>query len=109
MRLNVSFRLMYVPTSENEADAPSRRLKNMDCKLHLDIWEGVQREFGGPLGHSCDLVAFDSNAMTDQEDVPLRHFTLHPSPQSCGVNIFTQDLSSEARILKHPYVFCPTP
>ena len=107
MKLNTSLHLVYIPTSENEADAPSRRLTNMDCKLHPDIWERVQREFGGPQGHTCDLMALDSNAMTDQEGVLLTHFIPHPSPQSCGVNIFAQDLSSGAPFLKHPYVFPP--
>ena len=50
-------------------------------------------------------MALDSNAMTDQDGALLPHFTPYPSPQSCGVNIFAQDLSSGAPFLKHPYVF----
>ena len=107
MKLNISLHLVYIPTSENEADAPSRRLTSMDCKLHPDVWERVQRDFGGPQGHTCDLMALDSNAMTDQDGALLPHFTPYPSPQSCGVNIFAQDLSSGAPFLKHPYVFPP--
>ena len=57
MKLNISLHLVYIPTSENEADAPSRRLTSMDCKLHPDVWERVQRDFGGPQGHTCDLMA----------------------------------------------------
>ena len=98
---------MYIPTSENEADAPSCQLTSMDCKLHPDVWERVQRDFGGPQGHTCDLMALDSNAMTDQDGALLPHFTPYPSPQSCGVNIFAQDLSSGAPFLTHPYVFPP--
>ena len=79
----------------------------MDCKLHPDIWERVQRAFGGLQRHTCDLMALDSNAMTDQEGVLLPHFTSHSSPQSRGVNIFAQDLSSGAPFLQHPYVFPP--
>ena len=52
-------------------------------------------------------MALDSNAMTDQDGDLLPHFTPYPSPQSCGVNIFAQDLSSGAPFLKHPYVFPP--
>ena len=37
----------------------------------------------------------------------LPHFTPHPSPQSCGVNFFAQDLSSGAPFLEYPYVFPP--
>ena len=36
-----------------------------------------------------------------------RIFTPHPSPQSCGVNFFAQDLSSGAPFLEYPYVFPP--
>ena len=57
MKLNISLHLVYIPTSQNEADAPSRRLTSMDCKLHPDVWERVQRDFGGPQGHTCDLMA----------------------------------------------------
>ena len=67
MKLNSSLHLVYIPTSENEAGAPSRPLKSIDCKLHPDIWERVQRDFGAPQGHSCDSMALDSNAMTDQD------------------------------------------
>ena len=91
MKLNTSLHLVYIPTSKNEADAPSRRLTNMDCKLHLDIWERVQREFGGRPTRT-DLMALDSDTLTDQDGVLLPHFTPHTSPQSCGVNIFAQDL-----------------
>ena len=79
MKLNTSFYLVYIPTSENEADAPSHRLTNMDCKLHPDIWGRVQRKFGGPQGHTCDVMALESNAMADQEGVLLSHFTPHTS------------------------------
>ena len=96
MKLNISLHLVYIPTSENEADAPSRRLTSMDCKLQPDVWEKVQRDFGGPQGHTCDLMALDSNAMTDQDGALLPHFTPYLSPQSCG-----------APFLKHPYVFPP--
>ena len=79
MKLNTSFYWVYIPTSQNEADAPSRWLTNMDCKLHPDIWGRVQRKFGGSQGHTCDAMALDSNAMADQEGVLLSHFTPHTS------------------------------
>ena len=82
-------------------------LTPFDCKLHLDVWERVQQEFGGPKVHTCDLMALDSNAMTNQQGVPLPHFTLHPSPQSRGVNIFAQNITRVAPFLEYPYVFPP--
>ena len=88
------------------ADAPSRRL-TPDCKLHPKLWQRVHQEFCGPKGHTCELMALDSNAMTEQDGSLLPHFTPHPSLQSCGVNFFAQDLSSGAPLPEYPYVFPP--
>ena len=106
-KINIALHLTYITSKENEADAPSRRLTTLDCKLHPKLWQRVQQEFGGPKGHTCDLMALDSNAKTDPDGSLLPHFTPHPSPQSCGVNFFTQDLSSGAPFLEYPYVFPP--
>ena len=70
-KLNISLHLSFIPTNENEADAPSRRLTTLDCKLHPDMWAKVQKEFGGQKGHTCDLMALDSNVMTDRDGSPL--------------------------------------
>ena len=66
-KLNIALHLTYITSKENDADAPSRRLTTLDCKLHPQLWQRVQQEFGGPKGHTCDLMALDSNAMTDQD------------------------------------------
>ena len=95
-KLNISLHLSFIPTSENEADVPSRPLTTRDCKLRPDIWAEVQEEFGGLRGYTCDLKALDSDVMTDRDGSPLPQFTPHPSPQSYGVNVFAQDLSNEA-------------
>lgn len=55
MRLNLSLHLFYVPSSENPADAPSRRMSSADSKLHPAIWDVVPREFGGTQGRTIDL------------------------------------------------------
>jgi len=72
------------------------------------LWEIVQREFGGREGHSCDLMALDSNAMRDVHENLLPHFTPIPSPGSSGVNLFTQDLVSHGVLMTRPYVFLPS-
>ena len=58
-KLNNALHLMCVPSKENQADAPSRRPTTLDCKLHPRLWHRVQKEFGGPKGHTCDLMALD--------------------------------------------------
>ena len=105
--LHVSTCLDYVPTKENPADQPSRRLSSLDSTLTPKIWNLVQTEFGTELGHSCDLMALDSNSMKDYSGNPLPHFTPYPSPDSLGVNFFAQDLSSHSSHLQRPYVFPP--
>ena len=71
------------------------------------LWQIVQKEFGGREGHTCDLMALDSNSMTDAHGYSLPHFTPIPSPGSSGVNLFTQDLASLGALMARPYVFPP--
>lgn len=85
MTLNISLHSMYVSTTQNPADAPSRSVFSLDCTLHPDLWRNVQREFSGLTGHTCDLMALDSNAIVDLQRNPLPHFTRHSTPASgCG-------------------------
>ena len=69
MDLNILLHMLYVPSQENPADAPSRRLSSLDYTLASEIWNEIELTFGGGQGHSCDLMALDSNAMSDR----LRH------------------------------------
>ena len=64
--LNVSLRLSYISTNDNPADSHSRHLSTMDSKLCPALWKVVEQEFGGPTGHTCDLMALNSNAMKDK-------------------------------------------
>ena len=64
-KLNMTLHLTYITSKENEADVPSRCLTTLDCKLH-------------PKSHTCDLMALDSNAMTDQDGSLLPHFYAPP-------------------------------
>ena len=106
-KLNIPLHRSFIPTSENEADAPSRRLTTLDCKLRPDIWAKVQEKFAGLRGCTRDLKALDSDVMTDRDGSPLPQFSPHPSPQSCGVNVFAQDLSNDASFLDLPYNLSP--
>lgn len=78
MDLNILLHMLYVPSQENPADAPSRRLSSLDYTLASEIWNEVQLRLGGEQGHSCDLMALDSNAMSDRLGRPLPHFTPYP-------------------------------
>ena len=75
MDLNILLHMLYVPSQENPADTPCRRLSPFDYTLASEIWNEVQLRFGGGQGHSCDLMALDSNAMSDRLGHPLPHVT----------------------------------
>ena len=106
-KLSLSLHVSCIPTGQNPADAPSRHLSHSDSKLSDGLWQIVQKEFGGREGHTCDLMALDSNSMKDAHGYSLPHFTLIPSPGSSGVNLFTQDLASLGALMARPYVFPP--
>ena len=89
---NIQINLTHVPSSENPADGPSRRLSRLDSRLTRKAWERVEKVFGGPGGHSFDLMSLDSNVMLGRNGSPLPYFSPHPIPQSAGVNLFSQNL-----------------
>ena len=103
---NIQLNLQYLPSQENQADAPSRRLSPLDVKLSVTAFAAVDQAFGGSGGHSFDLMALDSNAPMGRNGIPLPHFTPFLSPCSAGVNLFCQDLRSVSQ-MSNPYVFPP--
>ena len=102
--LNCDLHLTYIPSAENPADEPSRKLSPSDAMLAPELWEQVER-WHGP--HSFDLMALDSNAPRDQAGSPLPHFSPYPLPLSTGVNMFGQQLSATENYYCFP-PFCMT-
>ena len=111
MSLNLHLSVLYVPSRENPADHPSRRLSPADSKLAQHLWLRLQSHpcFGGSDGHSVDLMALDSNAQSDGDGAILPHFTPYPTPLSSGVDFFGQDYSQSflKPLLCNPYIFPP--
>lgn len=93
MVLNILLHMLYVPSQEIPVDAPCLILSSLDYTLASEFWNRVQLTFRGGQGHSCDLMALYSNAMSDRLAHPLPHFTPHPSPGSIRVILFAQDLT----------------
>ena len=100
---NMALTLDYIPSAENPADKPSRRLSKSDSTLTSLAWCRVQQFCGGPSGHTIDLMALDANAECDANLQPLRHFTPVPSPKSLGCDVFAQKL----QVGENYYVFPP--
>ncbi len=90
----------YVPSSENPADFPSRKVSDIDCMLSERAWEPVERLFGP---HTFDLMSLDSNCQRHGKGQCLPHFTPCASPSSSGINVFAQSLPSDHNL----YVFPP--
>ena len=103
---NLQLRLSHVKSSNNPVDGPSRRLSGLDSRLSDETWSLVEQTFGGTSGHSFDLMALDSNAVIGWSGSLLPHFTPFPSPDSQGVNLFSQNLL-ETEDMSNPYVFPP--
>lgn len=57
LNLKIDLRVHYIPSPENPADSPSRRPSFQDFKLSPAMWALVQNLYGGPGGHSIDLMA----------------------------------------------------
>ncbi|CAC5361180.1 unnamed protein product [Mytilus coruscus] len=85
------------------ADEPSRKLSKSDATLDNETWYKIQEYFGGNTGHTIDLMALDSNSMTDRNGGILKHFTPCFSPLSAGVNLFAQTVDTN----ENCYVFPP--
>lgn len=108
MRFNLDLHLFFIPSEANVADAPSRRLCMQDSKLCSDLWESVQRQFGGDRGHTVDLMALPSNTQTDLEGRPLPFFSPFVVPHCAGVNMFAQaPQPATSQLFENPYVFPP--
>ncbi|XP_078673738.1 uncharacterized protein LOC144912401 isoform X1 [Branchiostoma floridae x Branchiostoma belcheri] len=102
MEYNVDLNLIFVPSKENEADAPSRRVSGSDVKLHEELFQRIDEELGGPSGFDTDLMALPSNVQTGRDGKKLKFFSRDPAPGSCGVNVFAQNLTG-----RNCYVYPP--
>ncbi|KAI8506605.1 hypothetical protein Bbelb_160320 [Branchiostoma belcheri] len=54
---NIDLMLTYVPSKDNPADEPSRRLSASDAKLHSKVFARIDKELGGQQGFDEILVA----------------------------------------------------
>ena len=88
---NCDLTISYIPSKDNPADAPSRRLSAADTTLSAIMWRTLECSYGP---HSFDLMALDSNAQQDRGGVALPHFTPYPLPGSAGTNLFSQSLQA---------------
>lgn len=100
LRCNIALSLCHVPSQANLADFPSRVLCAADCTLANTSWQKLETRWGP---HTVDLMSLDSNVHTGKDNKPLCHFTPWPTPNSAGVNVFTQVLHPS----DNPYVFPP--
>ncbi|CAG2202351.1 unnamed protein product [Mytilus edulis] len=96
---NVDLHLSFVPSELNKADGPSRILNTADTMLSNASWVLVDSRFGP---HTVDLMSLDSNVMQSVDSRPLRHFTPWLTPETSGVNVFSQDLKAESNMYVYP-------
>ena len=106
MSTNCILRLFHVPSVNNFADRTSRSFSLADSRLSVGCWKRLQDAFGGPNGHSFDLMALPSNVMRSSSGAMLPFFSPHPTPSCSGVNVFSQSPDIHPPLLfSNPYVF----
>ena len=103
---NLQLELCFVPSKENHADGPSRRISAVGAMLSAKAWQRVERlEISSE--HIFDLMDLDSNAQQDRNGLALPYFTPCGSPQFKGINFFAQDLTESEHDLFNMYVYLP--
>lgn len=100
LKFNIALCLSYVPSKGNEADTPSRALSQNDCMLAIPVWKQLEARWGP---HSVDLMSLDSNVQRGADDQLLAHFTLWPTKNSSGVNVFAQSLDPQTSVYSMMY------
>ena len=97
MVTNCILRLFHVPSVNNLADRPSR-----------SISQRLQDAFGGPNGHSVDLMALPSNVVRFSSGAMLPFSSPHPTAGCSGVNVLSQSPDIYPPLLfSNPYVSPP--
>ncbi|KAI8487250.1 hypothetical protein Bbelb_350480 [Branchiostoma belcheri] len=81
---NIDLMLTYVPSKDNPADEPSRRLSASDAKLHSKVFARIDKELGGQQGFDVDLMALPSNVQTARNGQTLKFFSPWPVPGAQG-------------------------
>ncbi|KAK3105648.1 hypothetical protein FSP39_002589 [Pinctada imbricata] len=105
MEVQCLLTLVYIPSEDNSADEPSRKLSKNDCKITRRVWYFIETHFGP---HNVDMFSLDSNAMISMDGHTLKHFTLFPTPNSSGVDAFAQSYSKDDNCYAFP-PFCLIP
>ena len=88
---HVSLKMVWVPTTQNPADAPSRVLRRCDSSLVPRLRSLLWQRYG-PF--SFDLMALPSNVLRDPSGAALPFFAPFPVPGASGVDVFAQTLPS---------------
>ena len=83
----ICLKMIWVSTTQNPADAPSRILDRCDAMLSSALRSRLWSTYG-PL--SFDLMALPSNVMQSPSGVPLPFFSREPLPTSSGTDVFAQ-------------------
>ena len=61
LEVNFALQLEWVPSNDNEADAPSTEISFADARLPASLWLFLQKELAGHTCFTFDLMALPSN------------------------------------------------
>jgi hypothetical protein len=105
LEVNASLKLVWVPSKENPADAPSRVLSAMDTSLHVALREKLWVAFG-PF--SFDLMSLGSNVFSVFAFASLPFFSEYPCLGSSGTNVFSQSPPAGRLYVYPPFTLIPS-
>ena len=101
---NLSVKLIWIPSEDNVADAPSRLLRRSDASLVPELRNQLWDSFG-PF--SIDLMALPSNAFRRPSGASIPFFSPTPMPSSEGANVFSQERPCGVAYAFPPFVMIP--
>ena len=99
---------MFLVSSRNLADCPSRHLSRQDASLSPSLWDSVHLAYGGENDYSVDHIRLflpKSALVLDGSSLPF-------SPLSCSLLFwhlpFAQDITEDLNgVFSNPYAFPP--
>ena len=89
-KLNIDLHLTFVPSFQNQADPPSRRLTLQDAKLCPSLWGSRTRTVWRRRWTLCGLNGASLKRQSDLSGGQLPFFSETLLPGSLGVNVFAQ-------------------
>lgn len=106
MRFNLQIAPVYIHTSINPADHPSRLSDPYEFRLQSRVFPAVDALFGP---HTLDAFASEVTVQRSSSGLPLPHYSRFGNPTTLGVNVFARNIAFRDGYRENVYAFPPRP